>query len=126
MSVKNERGVFNQRPVAVRSRWVEIDPIEGKIPKAPACYVLIFDESKTYVGSTTNLKKRLLNHGVDYARYSHCIKTENWGYFKTVRMKYKPSVRHGDWLMTEARLIKRLKPNLNVNGVRRRSVGCHV
>lgn len=58
-----------------------------------------------YVGSTTNLRERLKRGHANAEWQSHqcCI-------------KYKESVKYGEHLMTEARLIRRLKPIYNKRG----------
>lgn len=105
------------------SAWLEVhSPLE--IPPIACCYVLIFDRTFVYVGQTINLKQRIMQHMFRYRRPQNTLLTP-WGEAKTLSIKYKPSRVYGDWLMTEARLIKRLRPVLNITGsgslIRKRS-----
>lgn len=69
---------------------------------APAVYA-IYDGSKlVYIGSTTGLRYRLKAHRTGILR-----KLQN------PQIKYSFTKHYGDWLMREARLIRRLKPQFN-------------
>lgn len=88
------------------------------LPPVPACYVVLFDGSPIYVGQTENLRQRFRGHGF------HLVANRDepapmwltpWGMFNAFRVQFKrrTSTRRGDWLMHEARLIKRLNPTFN-------------
>lgn len=99
-----------------RKQWYsfDLDKMES-LPNAPCCYVLYFDRRLVYVGSTESLSKRIKGH-VEYARYSAGYTTA-WGYCNSVIVKAKFPNYYGQWLMTEFRLIRRLKPLFNIKGV---------
>jgi len=87
-----------------RKQWFVIDP---ENPKCwPCCYAIYFDGSLIYVGQTENLKGRLSAHRTKGALRGRDL--------DKITIKAKLGRRYGDWAMTEARLIKRLKPLLNV------------
>jgi hypothetical protein len=99
-------------------RWVTVpDPIRNDrlIPSVPGCYVMNFG-GHLYIGSTTNLHARFSQHGLMYSHGNRILSP--WGACEPdrFRFKYRPSICFGDWLMHEARLIRRLKPSLNVRG----------
>jgi excinuclease UvrABC nuclease subunit len=84
------------------------------LPKLPCCYVLYFDGELKYIGSTNNLRNRFSGHAIRYG-YGKNLHTP-WGDFSddvNILIKYKPSKKYGDWLMVEARLIKRIQPLFN-------------
>lgn len=75
------------------------------VPELPAVYVVYFSSGGLYIGSTTNLKKRI---------YGHCIfKRAAFQLDYVVQIKYKICIKYGCWLMLEARLIRKLMPKLN-------------
>lgn len=82
------------------------------VPEVGACYAIYLDGELAYIGSTANLRARMGEHGFHYARYAHKIVTR-WGRFDRVHVKYKAFRRFGEWLMVEARLIRRLSPPFN-------------
>lgn len=97
-------------------KWISIDFLEAKekLPTIPCCYVLYFNGAMKYIGSTNNLRNRFSGHSIRYGYWNEIITP--WGDFDipvTITMKYKESRRYGDWLMTEARLIRRLQPQFN-------------
>jgi hypothetical protein len=103
------------------SRWIEIaDPwLPSNVPSVAACYCIYCDGQLMYVGQSTDLHSRILSH-ISIPGYSNILQTP-WGCFIDVTVKYKPSRRYGDWLMDEARLIRRLQPSGNQRGSRARS-----
>lgn len=99
-----------------KSSWI-VAKDTYSFPDLPACYVISAD-GHIYVGSTNNIRKRMLQHDI---RPSYgCEFITPWGICDKFILKYKLSVRFGDWLMWEARLIKRLRPALNVRGSKNR------
>lgn len=84
-------------------RWYACDLVWGDVPSIPCCYVFLNRAGKAiYVGSTHNLNLRLAQH-------RRVIQLSAAAYI----VKYRPSKKFGDWLMLEARLIRRLRPILN-------------
>lgn len=105
------------------SRWESVDTSVSDPPACPAVYVFFMNGRPFYVGSTSNLRSRIISH----------IKprTEWWGHEPAIsermldmrncqQIRFKRSLRYGDWLMWEARLIKRLQPVGNKRGTSRR------
>lgn len=96
--------------------WASIDFLEnqGKLPVISCCYVIYFDGQLKYIGSTNNLRNRFSGHSIRYG-YAKNLVTP-WGIFDfplSMVIKYKPSKKYGDWLMLEARLIRRVQPEFN-------------
>jgi excinuclease UvrABC nuclease subunit len=96
--------------------WVELDYQKHArmFPSISCCYALYFNGMLKYIGSTKNLRNRFSGHGIRHG-YAKDIITP-WGDFPNsvgIVIKYKPSKRYGDWLMVEARLIRRLQPEFN-------------
>lgn len=83
-------------------------------PAVSACYVVCDGERTYYVGQTTNLCQRLEEHGLVLTSLG--LNSPIWGYIPSAIIKYRPGKRYGDWLMVEARLIRRLKPVYNKVG----------
>ncbi len=94
------------------TRWRKLTRFDidwGKeIPERPGVYALYLENSLLYIGSSSNLKSRLNNH--PFVRRSDSVRTD----FKY--LKFKVCSKYGEWLMLEARLIKRAKPPLNLKG----------
>ena len=94
-------------------------------PSHPGCYVIYGGNHKPlYIGSSKNMSRRLHEHRREGAYpHSACPKaSRNIGQMSRMFVKYKLSQRHGDWLMLEARLIRRLSPPWNVYVGRPRKV----
>jgi excinuclease UvrABC nuclease subunit len=82
------------------------------------CYAFFMNDRLVYVGSSQNLQRRLMDYLIAPS-YSSGISTP-WGFCDRVEVRWKESRRYGDWLMWEARLIKRLRPPMNTLGNGRR------
>jgi hypothetical protein len=98
------------------SRWLSINYFDGRknLPTVACCYVIYFDGELRYIGSTGNLRNRFCGHAFRYS-YGKSFITP-WGEFDlpiNITIKLRPSRRYGDWLMVEARLIRRLQPVFN-------------
>lgn len=98
------------------SRWTSINYSENRssLPKVSCCYCFYIENNLVYIGSSVDLRNRFSGHAFRYGYEKNFITP--WGEFseKTkFKIKYKPSVRYGDWLMIEARLIKKLRPIFN-------------
>ena len=104
-------------------RWHQVDVtpwrnLREQIPTCPGVYAFLREGRVVYVGQTTNLKARLSQY---WMRWSYI--TNGWWIdprLAGAAVKISPSKRHGDWLMRELRLIRRLQPVHNVVGVKRR------
>jgi hypothetical protein len=86
------------------------------IPSVACCYLFVIDQRHVYVGSTQDLLCRMRQHFRSF-RGGHDGLQTPWGVCSSFVLKFKPSRRYGDWLMDEARLIKKLRPALNIRGV---------
>jgi len=97
--------------------WVSSDRLEyvEGIPaewSRPGCYAVYLDGQLVYIGQSGNVRRRLFDYNIRNNIFA--CKTETpWGQADRVTVKFKSSVRAGDWLMREYRLIKRLKPSGN-------------
>jgi len=98
------------------TEWKTIVPTDHwEAPNRPAVYVFFLDGEAVYVGQTSQLKKRLEQHGITWG-YDGKLKTP-WGSFPTTTeatCKFRLSRKIGDWLMWEQRLIWRLQPRYNI------------
>lgn len=100
----NYRNSFADHMSERRRLWHEVDILN--LPTSPCCYVIYFDGKLGYIGSTDNLRARLAKH---------IYLKPDWRLLN-IKIKAKFPRRFGEWAMTEIRLIRRLKPNLNKNG----------
>ena len=96
--------------------WLQLNYLESirTIPIVACCYVIYFDGELKYIGSTNNLRNRFSGHAIRYGYWKDLITP--WRDFDLpveMIIKYAPSRRYGDWLMREARLIRRLQPAFN-------------
>jgi hypothetical protein len=93
------------------SRWKTVKRIDflkcpDLVPEAHGCYVVRNLTAILYVGSTINLRARL---------YSGHEKSAQWRSADCL-IKFKESLKYAEELMTEARLIRRLRPIQNKQG----------
>ena len=102
-------------------RWIRIEPLAihstsaiKKAPAAPGCYAIYLDGTLVYIGQSTNVAKRILSYRLNYS-WGGSVVTP-WGYCEDLFIKYRPSLRYGDWAMVELRLIKRIQPVFNCVG----------
>lgn len=91
------------------SRWQTVDDLDettNDVPKLPGVYVIFVDKILYYIGSSNNL----------YTRMRTSFQQKNGSPLResTITVKYVITRRYGDWLMREARLIRRLNPSMNV------------
>ena len=108
------------------SRWISYDfsdvASRYSVKNLPGVYVVYGDKGLIYVGQSTDVKKRMACHSINYANYTDFIETP-WGRFRSVFVKIKYTRRYGDWAMLELRLIKRLQPPFNcIGSTKRRGV----
>jgi excinuclease UvrABC nuclease subunit len=99
------------------SKWRNIGALTDskweRLPRIPAVYVVYSWDRIVYIGSTVDLRGRIHSYQFGYAGVG-------WRKLNRLRVKYRESTYYGDWLMIEARLIRRLQPRCNVrnkNGV---------
>ena len=98
-----------------KSKWIRYDVTDiVLIPSMPGCYVIYLNDQLTYIGQSTNVRKRLENHGIRIG-YGAAIFTP-WGTATEVWFKVRFSSEYGDWAMRELRLIKRIQPPANCIG----------
>jgi excinuclease UvrABC nuclease subunit len=81
------------------------------LPQCPIVYAIYSSGSLVYIGSTRNLRKRIRGH--------KCHNFKSWGGAETITVKARRCRKFGEWLMVELRLINRLKPRYNKEGVTR-------
>ena len=109
------------------SRWEEFDPTDPRTIKASAgCYVIYFGDQIVYVGQSENVKRRISG----YRCVNRCGEDDPFdGYTSSpwgdahwrdggLRGKVRYAARFGEQLMTEARLIYRIRPPFNRRGLR--------
>jgi excinuclease UvrABC nuclease subunit len=77
------------------------------LPDKPAVYVIYDGTQPVYVGSTVSLQNR-------FGMHKQIMKDMNFSH-----LKYSLSRHYGDWSMRELRLIKKLRPPMNKNGVKK-------
>lgn len=99
--------------------WAGFSSVPSRV-RGAGCYAIYIDDRLVYIGSTENLRSRLMQHGraAHSNVFSGFIETP-YGTCKRVSFKVKLSRRYGDWTMRELRLLRRLKPSGNVIGTRR-------
>lgn len=99
-------------------RWLEWNDENQILPGTPGCYAIYEDDELVYIGSSFNIRDRIKSHPIEISHYSNTLETP-WGVFRNWKIKFKTSVRYGDWAMIELRLINRLQPKFNKVGIRR-------
>jgi hypothetical protein len=101
-----------------RGRWRAYEVCEGwrsNLHEWASVYVVYLDGQLVYIGQTMNLFQRMFAHGI---RLVGGQVITPWGTGKECVVKVSPFRRYGDWLMREARLIRRLQPRGNCKLVR--------
>lgn len=96
--------------------WLSVDYLENRrgLPAVACCYVVYINSELCYIGSTNNLRNRFSGHAFHWG-YANNFVTP-WGEYCRpfeFSIKYSPSRKYGDWLMREARLIRRIQPAFN-------------
>lgn len=87
----------------------EIDWFGSSVfPEGGGVYVIYLKDGHVYVGSAGNLRKRLEKH--PFIMRSQSVRCD------LLHVKFKRCYAYGYWLMLEARLIKKMKPDLNLRG----------
>jgi hypothetical protein len=96
--------------------WITI-PCGAPLPLGPGCYALRADGKILYVGSTNQLYRRIKQHG--WLVGDGGVYVKDRGFISGATVSYRKSIRAGDWLMVELRLIRRLQPAFNKAGMDR-------
>jgi len=87
-------------------------------PAEPGVYVVYGDGKLLYIGSASNMRRRFGGYQIRWSEPVQKLHTF-WGYFDDLRIKYRTYRRYGEWLMAEARLIRRIRPPRNLRHVPR-------
>ena len=96
-------------------RWVTFQD-HYKLPTTAGCYAVYLDDKLVYIGQAINLRRRFMNgHKFRQWRYSLSVSTP-WG-DGIALVKVAPERLFGERLTLESRLIKRLRPRFNKQGV---------
>jgi hypothetical protein len=93
-----------------RWRVVAMGVLTVSVPRVAGVYVVYLGNRIVYIGSSWNLAERFSRYPIRCVEGVWCTP---WGGSVHLTVKYKQSRRFGDWLMDEARLIRRLKPMCN-------------
>lgn len=97
--------------------WEQLEPADHPwFPKRPACYVIFVAGRPFYVGQTRSLADRFRSYRIEFSYGGRTERMTPWGCLEHVTLKVKWGRRYGDWLMREARLIRRLQPPMNCTG----------
>lgn len=85
-----------------------------KLPVVACCYCIYINDDLVYIGSTNDLRNRFSGHSFRHG-YAKNYHTPWCDYNLPIKImiKYKPSLKYGDWLMIEARLIRKIRPVFN-------------
>src|ERR1017187_1040735 len=96
------------------TRWTtyHFDGTWRLLPRISAVYAIFADGRLLYIGQSEDLLVRFAHHNMRHTYANHGFRTP-WGVFDSITLKYKISSKMGDWLMSEYRLIRRLKPPQN-------------
>jgi len=100
------------------TKWFKYRPMSLTIKPLPGCYVIYLDGALSYIGQSSNVRKRISNHRLRYG-YGAGVITP-WGQFSDCCIKVRYSTKYGDWAMRELRLIRKLRPCLNCVGSTRK------
>lgn len=96
--------------------WIKLNYMESmfKLPVVACCYCIYINGDLVYIGSTSDLRNRFSGHafGHGYAKNFHAPWCD-YDLPVEIILKYKPSSKYGDWLMIEARLIRKIRPVFN-------------
>lgn len=101
------------------SKWITCFDDEKHAPyqQRPGVYVIIADGTVLYVGQSENVAARIAAYNIRFGLGGSVF--TRWGAHRRVAVKVRYTERYGDWLMIEARLIRRLQPKFNIRGCRR-------
>lgn len=108
------------------TRWQTFDPSDFRSVEAKAgCYAIYVEARLVYVGQSENVRRRIKGYRCENwaGRDDHFdgYTDSPWGNARwrygglTAKVRY--AARFGEQLMTEARLIYRLRPSFNRRGI---------
>jgi hypothetical protein len=96
-------------------RWMAAgwEGTQPSLPNYSGVYAIYAFGELRYIGSATNIKRRVAT--------GHCLKRSTngvdyftrWGVLQDVKVKFLQCKKPGEWLMIEYRLIERLRPKYN-------------
>lgn len=101
------------------SLWLTLDWRDNlTLPEHPGVYVFIRAGVVFYIGSSINVRNRVMCHTKEPTYGQSLIAPRLRAFRACDVVKVKLSQKFGDWLMWEARLIRRLCPEANkrING----------
>lgn len=96
--------------------WEVFDPTNPKtMPRLPGVYVIFQGLTVVYVGSSRCVRHRMQGHRLDgnAGRSNYYSKSSEWTALSGLSGKFCVTHKFGEWLMLEARLIRRLSPSHN-------------
>lgn len=82
---------------------------EWKVPKLPGVYLICDGNVPLYVGKTTDLRKRFLEH----LNRSHNLELKDVINTKTLLFSFKLVFNEKDLALVEQKMIRTLKPQFN-------------
>lgn len=95
-------------------RWFDFNPHDpSDAPRVPGVYCYKYGRLVAYVGSASDLRARLLQHASQPRKSAWMLCPDP----AELTGKFRPSLKYGDWMMIEARLIRKLRPAFNWRGV---------
>jgi excinuclease UvrABC nuclease subunit len=110
-----------------RLPWITVTGRNCDVPELPGVYAVYDHGQLVYIGSSTNLRRRLRAYGRKRSSRFDRRGVEQWfspGWSyegpRATFFKVKMATKQGEWLMREWRLISRLKPCYNTEGAKRR------
>ncbi len=83
----------------------------------PGVYAIYYGSNLVYIGSSRHVQRRIAEHSVILTQqgiFADFIIRGNPNHRVKIKVSY--SKKYGEWLMREARLLKRLKPLFNLKG----------
>lgn len=106
--------------------WQSFDPTwRRSVAPRPGCYVILLGGKAIYVGQSESVQRRITRYafrnvpGHEQMHDGHTATP--WGYFHwrdgKITGKVRYAIKFGEHLMAEARLIRKLKPRLNIRGL---------
>lgn len=84
------------------ARWVIFSAPQRYLPRMACCYCIFVGGNLLYVGQTANLRARISGHKAS-GRFP-----------EEFLIKARFGEKYGDWAMREMRLIRRLRPPMNL------------
>lgn len=101
--------------------WCHVDPYRTRpLHRLAGVYAIYINGTLVYVGQSVDIPGRLRSHGIKWKRRHGKImlhtRWTGWVSGARIGVKVRASAAYGDWLMREARLIRRLRPAFNRTG----------